>query len=71
MWITVEDLNTKISINSYKLYNQITRHGCSGFAPLGVGGDRDSAVVQEFSRTLFNMRPDIALSVASTIFQSD
>ncbi|CAB4314548.1 unnamed protein product [Prunus armeniaca] len=44
---------------------------CSGFAPLAVGGDLDSVPVQEFSRTLFNMRPDIALSVAQTIFQSD
>ncbi|KAJ3673038.1 hypothetical protein LUZ60_006412 [Juncus effusus] len=44
---------------------------CSGFAPLAVGGDMDSIAVQEFSRTLFNIRPDIALSVAQTIFQSD
>ncbi|KAJ8769291.1 hypothetical protein K2173_002495 [Erythroxylum novogranatense] len=44
---------------------------CAGFAPLAVGGDMDSVAVQEFSRTLFNMRPDIALSVAQTIFQSD
>ncbi|KAJ9170604.1 hypothetical protein P3X46_018700 [Hevea brasiliensis] len=44
---------------------------CSGFAPLAVGGDMDSVAVQEFSRTLFNMRPDIALSVAQNIFQSD
>ncbi|KAL6338843.1 hypothetical protein AAG906_023993 [Vitis piasezkii] len=44
---------------------------CSGFAPLAVGGDMDSVAVQEFSRTLFNMRPDIALSVAQTIFQVD
>ncbi|KAA3457435.1 putative esterase D14L [Gossypium australe] len=44
---------------------------CSGFAPLAVGGDLESVAVQEFSRTLFNMRPDIALSVAQTIFQSD
>ncbi|XP_044469105.1 probable esterase KAI2 [Mangifera indica] len=44
---------------------------CSGFAPLIVGSDMDSVAVQEFSRTLFNMRPDIALSVAQTIFQSD
>ncbi|OVA17062.1 hypothetical protein BVC80_9047g12 [Macleaya cordata] len=44
---------------------------CSGFAPLAVGGDMDSVAVQEFSRTLFNMRPDIALSVAQAIFQSD
>ncbi|KAJ8765560.1 hypothetical protein K2173_014682 [Erythroxylum novogranatense] len=44
---------------------------CAGFAPLAVGGDMDSMAVQEFSRTLFNMRPDIALSVAQTIFQSD
>ncbi|XP_019087887.1 PREDICTED: probable esterase KAI2 [Camelina sativa] len=44
---------------------------CSGFAPLAVGGDLDSIAVQEFSRTLFNMRPDIALSLGQTIFQSD
>jgi pimeloyl-ACP methyl ester carboxylesterase len=44
---------------------------CSGFAPLAVGGDMDLVAVQEFSRTLFNMRPDIALSVGQTIFQSD
>ncbi|GMH06379.1 hypothetical protein Nepgr_008219 [Nepenthes gracilis] len=44
---------------------------CSGFAPLAVGGDMDSVAVQEFSRTLFNMRPDIALNVSQTIFQSD
>ncbi|KAK2372577.1 putative esterase KAI2 [Trifolium repens] len=31
----------------------------------------DSVAVQEFSRTLFNMRPDIALIVSRTIFQSD
>lgn len=44
---------------------------CAGFAPLAVGGDMESVAVQEFSRTLFNMRPDIALSVARTIFESD
>ncbi|KAF7838604.1 putative esterase D14L [Senna tora] len=44
---------------------------CSGFAPLCVGGDMECVAVQEFSRTLFNMRPDIALSVLHTIFHSD
>uniref|UniRef100_A0A5B7BFI0 Putative esterase D14L n=1 Tax=Davidia involucrata TaxID=16924 RepID=A0A5B7BFI0_DAVIN len=44
---------------------------CSGFAPMVVGSDMDSVAVQEFSRTLFNVRPDIALCVAQTIFQSD
>lgn len=43
----------------------------SGFAPLAVGADIDSMAVQEFSRTLFNIRPDIAFSVANTIFTSD
>ncbi|GAV58756.1 LOW QUALITY PROTEIN: Abhydrolase_6 domain-containing protein, partial [Cephalotus follicularis] len=43
---------------------------CSGFAPLNVGGDLDSIVV-EFSRTLFNMRSDITLSLFQTIFRSD
>ncbi|XP_058735269.1 probable esterase D14L [Vicia villosa] len=44
---------------------------CSGFAPMAIGGDMESVAVQEFSRTLFNMRPDIALSVLQTIFKSD
>lgn len=43
----------------------------SGFAPLAVGADVDCVAVQEFGRTLFNIRPDIAFSVAKTIFQSD
>lgn len=43
----------------------------SGFAPLAVGADIESMAVQEFGRTLFNIRPDIAFSVAKTIFQSD
>ncbi|GFP78921.1 probable esterase kai2 [Phtheirospermum japonicum] len=43
----------------------------SGFAPLVIGGDMDSVAVQEFSRTLFNMRPDIALSVFRTVFTFD
>ncbi|KAI7728318.1 hypothetical protein M8C21_021244 [Ambrosia artemisiifolia] len=44
---------------------------CSGFAPLAIGGDMESVAVQEFSRTLFNMRPDIAYSVLQTIFKID
>lgn len=44
---------------------------CSGFAPLAVGGDMKSGAVQEFSRTCFNMRPDIALSIMQTIFEID
>ncbi|XP_074564757.1 putative esterase D14L [Curcuma longa] len=47
------------------------RSWASGWAPLLVGADMDSVAVQEFSRTLFNIRPDIALSVLQTIFQSD
>ncbi|EPS71370.1 hypothetical protein M569_03387, partial [Genlisea aurea] len=43
----------------------------SGFAPLAVGGDMRSTAVQEFSRTLFNTRPDIALSVFRTVFTFD
>ncbi|KAG0476561.1 hypothetical protein HPP92_012931 [Vanilla planifolia] len=41
-----------------------------GFAPLSVGADVPAAV-REFSRTLFNMRPDISLFVSRTIFNSD
>lgn len=44
---------------------------CTGFAPLVVGGDLSSAVMQEYSRTLFNVRPDIASSLVTTIFTSD
>ncbi|GBG82794.1 hypothetical protein CBR_g36325 [Chara braunii] len=43
----------------------------SGFAPLAIDGDVESEAVQEFSRTLFSMRPDIALATAKAIFQSD
>ncbi|XP_024018016.1 probable strigolactone esterase DAD2 isoform X2 [Morus notabilis] len=42
----------------------------SGFAPLAVGADVPAAV-REFSRTLFNMRPDITLFVSRTVFNSD
>lgn len=41
-----------------------------GFAPLAVGADEPSAV-KEFSRTMMNMRPEIAFAVARTIFESD
>ncbi|KAF5456112.1 probable strigolactone esterase DAD2 [Juglans microcarpa x Juglans regia] len=41
-----------------------------GFAPLAVGADVPDAV-REFSRTLFNMRPDITLFVSRSIFNSD
>jgi sigma-B regulation protein RsbQ len=42
----------------------------AGFAPAVVGVP-DNAVVHEFCRTLFLMRPDIALATSRTIFQSD
>ncbi len=42
----------------------------SGFAPLAVGADVPAAVM-EFSRTLFNMRPDISLFASQTVFNSD
>ncbi|XP_010248100.1 PREDICTED: probable strigolactone esterase DAD2 [Nelumbo nucifera] len=42
----------------------------NGFAPLAVGADVPVAV-REFSRTLFNMRPDISLFVCRTVFNSD
>ncbi|KAM2967128.1 hypothetical protein FF1_027426 [Malus domestica] len=44
---------------------------CSGFTSLAVGGDIDSMAVQEFSRILFNKRPDIALSVTQTVLQTN
>lgn len=42
----------------------------SGFAPLAVGIDEPSAV-EEFRRTMMNMKPEIAVAVATTIFESD
>ncbi|XP_030537965.1 probable strigolactone esterase DAD2 [Rhodamnia argentea] len=42
----------------------------NGFAPLAVGADVPAAV-REFSRTLFNMRPDISLFACRTVFNSD
>jgi sigma-B regulation protein RsbQ len=42
----------------------------AGFVPLVVGIPNNPAV-DEFSRTLFLMRPDIALNISRTIFQSD
>ncbi|ONG56878.1 alpha/beta hydrolase [Pseudoroseomonas deserti] len=42
----------------------------AGFAPAVVGVP-DRAAVDEFCRTLFLMRPDVALSISRTIFQSD
>lgn len=42
----------------------------TGYAPLAVGADVATAV-QEFSRTLFNMRPDISLHVCQTVFNTD
>ncbi|KAJ4842021.1 putative esterase kai2, partial [Turnera subulata] len=44
---------------------------CLGFAPLMVSGDMDSVAVQEFCRTLFNMRPDITLCLVHCIFEKD
>ncbi|XP_024372547.1 karrikin insensitive 2 receptor CA [Physcomitrium patens] len=43
----------------------------TGFSPKAVGSDIQSWPVQEFSRTFFNMRPDIALSICKTCFASD
>lgn len=42
----------------------------AGFAPMVVGVE-DNRVLAEFSRTLFQMRPDIALNTSRTIFTSD
>jgi hypothetical protein len=43
----------------------------TGFGPLLTGSGLESRAVQEFSGTFYSMRPDIALSVSKTIFQSD
>ncbi|GER27797.1 karrikin insensitive 2 divergent 9 [Striga asiatica] len=43
----------------------------NGSAPLILGCDMDSPVMQEFSRTLFSIRPDIALSVVRMFHSFD
>ncbi|KAH9576123.1 hypothetical protein CY35_01G145900 [Sphagnum magellanicum] len=43
----------------------------TGFAPLAVGADLKSTAVKEFTRTFFSIRPDIALCISKTCFQSD
>jgi sigma-B regulation protein RsbQ len=43
----------------------------SGFAPLAMGNPERPELGQEFVRTLSAMRPDIALSIARIVFQSD
>nr|WAN70670.1 alpha/beta-hydrolases superfamily protein [Orobanche cernua var. cumana] len=42
-----------------------------GMAPLAIGCDLDSEALQEYSRTLFNMRPDIAMSLSRTLASID
>lgn len=42
----------------------------AGFAPMVVGVD-DGEAIADFSRTLFQMRPDVALNTSRTIFGSD
>nr|AWN64527.1 KAI2d1 [Phelipanche aegyptiaca] len=53
-----------MGIQNYKLLE-------SGRAPLMIAGDMDSEVMQEFCRTLFNMRPDISLSLVHTMHTYD
>ncbi|MDJ1479610.1 alpha/beta hydrolase [Cytophagaceae bacterium YF14B1] len=43
----------------------------SGFAPLAMNVPHRPGLGNEFARTLGEIRPDIALSVSRTIFQSD
>lgn len=37
---------------------------CERFAPLPIGVDMETTTIQEFSKILFNMRLDMALSIA-------
>lgn len=47
------------------------RSWVTGFGELLVAADLQSRAVQEFCRTFYSIRPDIALSITRTIFQSD
>ncbi|KAG0626039.1 hypothetical protein M758_2G098000 [Ceratodon purpureus] len=47
------------------------RSWVTGFATRMSGADLQSRSVQEFCQTFYTIRPDIALSVVKTIFQSD
>nr|AWN64528.1 KAI2d2 [Phelipanche aegyptiaca] len=42
-----------------------------GFAPLQIGADQVSPFLQEYCRTLFNMRPDISMCVFRTFSTLD
>jgi sigma-B regulation protein RsbQ len=56
------------------LYDSMSRDysgWIAGFAPLAVRGLPESEAVREFAESLFQLRPDIALLTARTIFQSD
>ncbi|XP_023521839.1 probable strigolactone esterase DAD2 [Cucurbita pepo subsp. pepo] len=62
---------TMVGSNRSRLRRSSLQSWVNGFAPLSVGADVPAAV-QEFSRTLFNMRPpDISLFVSKVIFSSD
>ena len=55
---------TMVGSNRSRLRRSSLQSWVNGFAPLSVGADVPAAV-QEFSRTLFNMRPpDISLFVS-------
>lgn len=43
----------------------------SGFAPVAVRRPPEDSAAREFAASLFALRPDIALSTARTVFQSD
>lgn len=66
---TMEDLNVGKLIVFHPLKSDYAAWA-SGFASLAVGID-EPFVVEEFRRTMMNMKPEIALAVAKTIFESD
>jgi sigma-B regulation protein RsbQ len=43
----------------------------SGFAPMAMGNANRPELAESFAKTLSAIRPDVAVSVARTIFQSD
>lgn len=43
----------------------------AAFAPAAVAADVDSRAVQEFRRTFSSIKPEVAVHISQTVFQSD
>jgi sigma-B regulation protein RsbQ len=60
---TLDDLYTAMQSNYYEW--------AGGFSKLAMGNEHNPALANNFAQSLLSLRPDIALAVARSIFQSD